>query len=147
MEKTEKILLTVLLLPLLLEGVFAAFGQWWSPDGGVLLTPNADLSLCYTLESVSDVVALCFYYLSVRMSTFGFTRSMRKTDAGYLRFAIIRLALLHCVVNLGLITHYVFACPSTLWLSAVALPFFLFVWPTRERRLREMVSQDEDAQN
>ena len=92
----------------------------------------------YGCEVVTDLIAIGFVYLSLRMMSLGYvTQQLASDPLRYHFWAYLRCAMLALVIFSGLAMHYLFFSSSTLCCSLIGSLAVIFVWPTVNRRHAE----------
>ncbi len=98
-------------------------------------------SVKYGAEVITDLIAIAFVYLSVRLLVFPkVQKSIADNKNRYARWAYMRWAMLAIVIFLGEGVHYLFLSPSTVGCPIIGALSLIFVWPTKGRREREIQS-------
>lgn len=107
----------------------------------------------YSVETLSILVSMFCFWMALRMMN---NRRMLtwfvKNSSSYISVALIRQALIHTIVILGIVTHFFLGCPTTHWLCALGIIGFLFVLPTKGRVMDELerynqIKKEKDNEN
>lgn len=96
-------------------------------------------SIRYGAEVVTDLIAIGFVYLGVRLMVFPkVLKSIADDNRRYARWATIRWSMLALVILSGEAVHYLFLSPSTVGCPIIGALALFFVWPTKGRRESEI---------
>lgn len=140
MNKLDKQLTLLYVATLIIAiGVYANF-EFVAP---LTVAPLAGIphfeDVKYISEVATDLLALAFVYLSLKLMVLGFVRrSIDADNSKYAKWAFIRWGMLAVVMFLGEAVHYLFLSPSTVGCPIIAALALIFVWPTKGRREREI---------
>lgn len=147
MNKTDKYLTWVYASGLLFMGLIALYFEVIAPDmAGVLFEPE-DRSLRTILETISIISSIGGVYLALKLMSFHRVRKACQTESAYRTWAIRRWAVLFIPMILCLCTYYFFMSTNVAAFLGIGAICLLFVWPTRERREREMTPVSDNEEN
>lgn len=137
LSRIQKALYIHLLGPFLMYVIIIC--DWYFMLGGDFFEKTYNDNLTYMIESGVLLFSLFAFWLSLRMLS---NKSMviwiaRHTASSYLSLALIRSALMHTVIMLGLVTRLVLHCPTTHWLCVLGIIGLLFIIPTKRRIIEE----------
>lgn len=146
LKKQHETMKTLFWLPMLSYPVIVAISYL---KGYNEIAPVRDYdTFTYIAESISILVSLVFFWLALRMLSH---RAMLtwfvRNGSSYVSLVLLRQALLHSIIILGLLTHFLMGCPTTHWLSVLGVIGLLFILPTKRRIMEESRLIDEIRQN
>lgn len=142
MERKLQIAYSIVLL--ITIGVYAYFEFAAPLTEAPLSGINNFENIKYLCEVVTDLMAIGFVYLALRLMAMPKVKHSISTDPStYGRWAWMRWAMLAAVILLGTGVHYMFLSHSTIGCPIIGCLSLLFVWPTKARRERECAQQEE----
>lgn len=101
--------------------------------------------LHYWLSLVGVGMTIILLPLALRLMKFGFVKkSVVASETNYMRWSIIRIAMLCVPLLYNLICYYATGCePTFIYMALMAAVCFLFIWPSNDKMMyeREQVQQ------
>ena len=144
MNRTDRILLCCYVFILVLAGLIYLYFEVISPESMGCLFDSDDRTPRTILEAACNIICIVCIYASLRLMALKKVANECKTDEGYLKWALVRWAMMSGSMMLCLLTYELFMSTNVVaWLGICAISL-LFVWPTKGRRQREMVQSSEE---
>lgn len=145
MNKTDKDLTIIYALTILIMGVLAIVFEFVKPElMGVFYDPD-DRTIRTVMEVISTLSSLAGVYAALKLlSIRKVADACRQNEEAYKQWATYRWMMVAGPMMLCLLTYYLFFSTNVaafLGIGAIAL---LFVWPTQDRRRREMNLSNEE---
>lgn len=145
MNKTDKDLTILYILTLLVMSVIAVLFEFIKPEFmGVFFDPD-DRTIRTVMEVLSTLGSLAGVYAAMKLlSIRKVADACQQNEAAYKKWAVCRWLMVAGPMMLCLLTYYLFFSTNVaafLGIGAIAL---LFVWPTQDRRRREMNLSNEE---
>lgn len=136
MNRIDRILICSYVSILVLAGAIYLYFEVISPESmGCLFNPD-DRTFRTIMESVSNIASLVCIYGALKLMSLKTIHC--STEQGYLKWAMVRWAMISFSMLLCLFTYVLFMSTNVVpWLGIGAISL-LFVWPTKNRRQREM---------
>ena len=138
MTKTDKILNLLYISSLLSAGIIYLIFEIFFPDMFGCLFSESDRTLRTICETLCIILTLPCVYGALKLFVTKFVKSRIETEKDYMKWAIVRCAMV-CVPLLRCeLTYYLFCSSNVVAFVGICCIAFLFVWPTSARREREM---------
>jgi len=124
------------------------FFELISPDSFGFLFDESDRTWRTVFETASIVTSLAGIYGALKLMALPSVTSKIKEEASYMRYAVIRWAMVALSLMLSEITYYFFCSTNVVAFVGICAIALLFVWPTKGRRMREMgIEENLDNKN
>ncbi len=144
MNSTDRKLLLLYVLTLLTAGLVCLFFEVLWPEGTGCLFHEEDRTLRTVFETLSILASLAGVYGALRIISLKSVSARLSDEQGYCFWGIVRWGMITVPLLLSELTYYLFLSTNVVAFVAICGIAMLFVWPSADRRIKEMAVSNEE---